>query len=112
MQELRKRFGNLLAAHRKFSGLTQDELATKAELSVDMISRMESGSTGARFTTLDKLSRALDVDPAAFFTDAIEVGATDRPLFRKITSQLARLSDDELEWIQGLIAAALKSKSG
>ncbi|WP_438727928.1 helix-turn-helix domain-containing protein [Parasphingorhabdus sp. DH2-15] len=110
MDELRQRFGNLLAAHRRHAGLTQNQLAGISGLSVDMISRLESGSTGARFNTIVKLSSALDIDPAGLFTDVIEIGATDRPKFKKLTSQLARLSDDELDWIEGLVTAALQSR--
>lgn len=109
MQELKNRFGNLLAAHRRFAGLTQEALAVKADLSVDMISRMESGSSGARFPTIAKLAEALDVDPAAFFTDQIETGATSRPAYSKLVAKLARLTDDQLVWIDGVVSAALKS---
>lgn len=111
MQELMDRFGNLLAAHRKHAGLTQEALALKADLSVDMISRLESGSSGARFPTIWKLAQALDVDPAAFFTDQTETGATKRPAFSRLTAKLARLTDEQLVWIEGVVSAALKSKA-
>lgn len=109
MQELRDRFGNLLAAQRKHAGLTQEALALKADLSVDMISRLESGSSGARFPTIWKLSQALEVDPAAFFTDQIETGASQRPAFSKLVAKLARLTDAQLVWLDGVVSAALKS---
>lgn len=111
MQELKNRFGNLLAAQRRHAGLTQDELAAKSELSVDMISRLETGSTGARFPTIWKLSNALDVDPAAFFSDQIETEATKRPAFSKLVAKLARLTDEQLVWIDGVVSAALQSRS-
>ena len=71
MQELRKRFGGLLAAHRRRVGMTQESLATASGVSPDMIARMESGATGARFHTIVKLSEALGIDPAELFTHEI-----------------------------------------
>jgi len=111
MAELNDRFGNLLAAHRRDAGLTQDDLASKADLSVDSISKLESGKTGASFDAIARLANALRIDPAAFFTDQIETGATSRPAFSKLVAKLARLTDDQLVWIDGVISAALQSRA-
>lgn len=111
MPELNDRFGNLLAAQRRHAELTQEDLASKAELSVDTISKLESGKTGASFDAITRLARALQIDPAAFFSDEIETGAMSRPAFRKLTAKLARLTDEQLVWIDGLITAALQSRS-
>jgi transcriptional regulator with XRE-family HTH domain len=59
MADLRKRFGELLAAHRRRRGLTQEDLAEAAGLSVDMISKIEVGATGARFPSIERLARAV-----------------------------------------------------
>jgi len=111
MQELMDRFGNLLAAHRRHAGLTQEALAIKADLSPDMISRLETGSTGARFPTIYRLASALEIDAGAFFTDQIETGATERPEFRKLTAMLSRLTDEQLVFVQGVVTASLQSRS-
>lgn len=111
MAELKSRFGNLLAANRRYAGLTQEDLASKADLSVDQISKLESGKTGASFDAIARLSDALRIDPAAFFTDQIQTGATRRPAFSKLTAKLARLTDEQLVWIDGVVSAALQSKA-
>lgn len=111
MAELNDRFGNLLAAHRRFSGLTQEGLAAEADLSVDSISKLETGKTGASFDAIAKLANALNVDPAAFFSDQIETGATKRPAFGRLTAKLARLTDEQLIWIEGVVSAALQSRA-
>jgi transcriptional regulator with XRE-family HTH domain len=107
MSDLRTRFGTLVAAHRKRHGWTQAELAEHAELSEDMISRMESGATGARFPTIERLADALGIDPAELFTSELPEGALQRARLSDITARLAKLSDADLEWINGVIWAAM-----
>jgi predicted transcriptional regulator len=49
MADLGKRFEELLAAHHRCRGLIQEDLAEAAGLSMNMISKIEVGTTGARF---------------------------------------------------------------
>lgn len=107
MSDLRTRFGTLVAAHRKRMKWTQAELAEKAALSVDMISRIEAGATGARFPTIEKLADAMNIAPAELFTDELPDGALQRTKLTNITSRLAKLSDADLDWISGVIWAAM-----
>ena len=72
-----------------------------------MISRIEAGTTGARFTTIDKLATALEVEPEEFFSPN---SALDRPKLKAIVTRLARLSDDDLEWLDGVLKAVLKHR--
>ena len=68
MNDLRRRFGRLLAAHRRRRGFTQEALAEAAEVSTDTISKIEIGATGARFPVIERLANALEIDPAELFT--------------------------------------------
>ncbi len=64
----------LLAAHRRRSGMSQEALAEAAEISVEMISKLERGASGARFPVIERLAGALKVDPAEFFTTELPRG--------------------------------------
>ena len=110
MQELRTRFGTLVAANRRRLGLTQEELSSCADISVDMISRIEAGATGARFATIDKLARAMSVDPAEFFTPDLPDGALQRSQLNAVVSRLAKLSDKDLLWVDEVLKAVLKHR--
>lgn len=110
VRELRIRFGRLVSAHRRRLGWTQDELSARAEISIDMVSRMEAGATGARFTTIDKLAQAMGVDPAEFFSPHIPGSPADRPKLTAIMSRLARLTDADLDWLDDVLAAVLKHR--
>ena len=111
MTELRKRFGGLVQAHRRHAGLTQEALAEKAGISADMISKIEGGTTGARFPVIERIARALDVDPAELFSADIPKGALDRRSLHDVTVRLANLSDSELRWVSGVVDAILRKPS-
>lgn len=59
MNSLRKKFGLRLQKLRKGASLTQEQLAAKAEISVDFLSLIERGKNAPSFETLEKLSTAL-----------------------------------------------------
>jgi transcriptional regulator with XRE-family HTH domain len=107
MADLRKRFGELLAAHRRRRGLTQEGLAEAAGLSVDMISKIEVGATGARFPSIERLAQAVQVDPAELFTSELPKGAMNRGAFGEISAKLAPLPESDLLWISALLDVAL-----
>lgn len=110
MTDLRKRFGKLLAAHRRRLGLTQEALATVAALSVDMISKLEVGATGARFPAIERLAEALDVDPAELFTSDLPSGSLRRGAYGEIAATLTSLDEADLIWVRSILEAALSSR--
>ena len=109
--DLTKRFGRLVAAHRRRKGMTQESLASAAEMSIDMISRIESGGTGARFPSIEKLAAALGVDAAELFTPDLPSGALQRRQLTDVTARLAGLSDTDLAWVGSVLGAVLKTRS-
>jgi transcriptional regulator with XRE-family HTH domain len=67
MTPLRLRLRDLRAA----KGLTQEQLATVAQGRQETISAMENGETdGAKFSVLERLSKALGCDPRELFEAA------------------------------------------
>lgn len=110
MVNLRARFGSLVKAHRVRLGLTQQGLAERANISTDMVSKIEGGSSGARFGVIAQLAQALEVDPAELFTPALPDGQLQRSTLTEITSRLASLSESELLWLRTVLEAALQPK--
>jgi transcriptional regulator with XRE-family HTH domain len=112
MADLRKRFGELLAAHRRRRGLTQEDLAEAAGLSVDMISKIEVGATGARFPFIERLAEAVQVDPAELFTSDLPNGSMNQGAFGEISAKLSSLPESDLVWISALLDVALRREAG
>lgn len=110
MVDLRTRFGRLVKAHRTRIGLTQEALAERANISTDMISKIEGGNSGARFGVIAQIANALEVDPAELFTPNLPSGQFQRATLTDIVSRLGSLSDSELRWLNGVIDAALRPK--
>src|SRR3546814_3285989 len=103
MVDLRTRFGRLVKSHRVRAGLTQEALAERANISTDMISKIEGGSSGARFAVISQIANALEVDPAELFTPNLPAGQLQRATLTDIVSRLASLSDGDLRWLNGVI---------
>ena len=66
---LKKEFGKRLRRWRRFRDLTQQDLADKLELTSVTISNFERGNTGPNFTTLEKITRILDVEIRELFPE-------------------------------------------
>jgi transcriptional regulator with XRE-family HTH domain len=110
MDDLRKRFGRLVAAHRKRAKLTQEALAQATDISPDMIARIEGGRTGARFPNIEALAKTLRVDPAELFTTEIPSSAVRSRPFLDLQAKLAALSEEDIRWVDQLLDAALKPR--
>jgi transcriptional regulator with XRE-family HTH domain len=110
MVELRKRFGTLVAAHRKRRAMTQADLAHAAGLSPTMIVRIENGSSGTRFPAIERISRALEVDPSELFVVESNRRSRARPALVEINTKLTGLSDRDLTWVGELLDVALRSR--
>ena len=63
-REVAVHVGEKLRRLREHEALTQRELADRAGLTVNAISRIERGETNARLSTMRKLAEALGVHPS------------------------------------------------
>jgi transcriptional regulator with XRE-family HTH domain len=111
MADLRKRFGQLVAAHRRRKGLTQEGLAEAADLSPEMVAKIETGRSGARFPAIERIAAALGVDPAELFTTQFSDGAFQKGAFAALSLRLASLPEGDLLWIGRVIESMLSSRT-
>ena len=93
--------------HRRLRGLSQQQLAEQAGVSHDLISKIEIGASGARFPNIEKIARALSVDPAQLFS-AEASGANFRGgVYGDILTTLSSLNEHDLVWLKSVIDASL-----
>lgn len=64
--KLLKAFGKRVAEIRRARGLTQEQLAEKADVTPLSIAFIEQGRRWPRIATLYKLARCLNISPAEF----------------------------------------------
>lgn len=67
MSELLKVFGNRVRYFRKLKGLTQEELAKKADIHYTYVGGIERGERNISLETIEKISIALNVPPSVIF---------------------------------------------
>ena len=75
-----------------------------------MIAKIERGASGARFPGIERLAKALEVDPAKLFTTQTAEGATRRGLYGEILLRLANYSAAELQMVLRLLDAMSEDK--
>ncbi|MCH8488353.1 MAG: helix-turn-helix transcriptional regulator [Oceanicaulis sp.] len=99
-----------MAAHRRRAGMTQQQLAEAVDASVYMISKIESGASGTRFAMIERLAVALEIDPAELVAADLPRSTLQQTRYGHISRLLLELEPEELEWIGGVIEAALKCR--
>jgi transcriptional regulator with XRE-family HTH domain len=57
----RRKLGDKIRHYRKLSGLTQEQLAEKADLHHNFIGELERGNMETSLTSLLKIAKALDI---------------------------------------------------
>jgi transcriptional regulator with XRE-family HTH domain len=67
MNALNRQFGNRLRFLRVQRQMTQEQLATTADISVDFLSLIERGRNAPSFSNIDKLARALKIPVKELF---------------------------------------------
>ena len=66
---LKKIFGNNLKKYRLKRKMTQEQLAELIDVSVQYISRLETGKHSPSLSTVEDLSWALNIRPFQFFEE-------------------------------------------
>ena len=108
-RELSRQFGAILRQHRQRLGITQEQLAEKADVSLGMIAKIESGTTGVRFPFIVQLAIALGVEPIELFDRTGGKGKAFQGKLRQLQVRLENLSVAELDWAVDVLTVALKA---
>ena len=67
MSSIKKQFGLRVRKLRLAANLTQEQLATMSQISVDFLSLIERGKNAPSFATLEKISEALAITVKELF---------------------------------------------
>ena len=97
-----KAIGYRISARRKQLNLTQEQIAEKMDVSIQMISNLERGNKAIKIENLIKLSTILKVS-----TDYILTGNHTDSDLDNISKKLSQLSENDLKMIEMLIEYCL-----
>ena len=90
--------GRRIQLRRKQQGLTQEQLADRMNVSIQMISNLERGNKAIRIDNLINLSQILDVS-----TDYILTGKETQGDFHALTARIEALSPANRKMIEMLV---------
>lgn len=90
--------GKRIQGRRKQMGLTQEQLADKMDVSIQMVSNLERGNKSIRIENLIKLSEILNIS-----TDYILTGKETTEDMQALTEQMATLSQKERKMMKLLM---------
>jgi len=106
-----RRFGETLRTVRRSRGMTQAQLAEKAEVTVGYISRLESGGGGAvGLDLLARLASALGATVAELIQEVVNPADPDAVLqaqVRALADALARTADKDTLLLAAQLLARL-----
>ncbi|MGN0521139.1 MAG: helix-turn-helix domain-containing protein [Eubacterium sp.] len=105
-KNLLKDMGKRLSARRKQLGLTQEQLAEKMDVSIQMISNLELGKKAIRPENLLKICQILDIS-----SDYVLTGNKSEKETTKMINSINQLSNKEIEIIEMIIAYFIDNKS-
>lgn len=108
MPSLQEEFGVQVKHHRKRRGLTQQELAERAKLSLEMIGRIERGTAAPSLESIEVLSDVLGVPARDLFGAGPYAAGKRSGKLGAIVAKLAVLKPDDLQWIDELLNVATK----
>lgn len=106
LRQVRRQFGENFRELRRSRSLSQDALAGRAGVSVDVVRRIELGTGSPSLDTLARLARGLDVTLHTVFT-TYQRG--ERDLVAELTDHLAKRPPKVTRRILQLARAVLDS---
>lgn len=97
--------GERIYSRRKLLGLTQEELAEKIDVSIQMISNLELGKKAIRPENLVKISKALDIS-----TDYILKGTENKNDMSELIEMIVNLPSDKIPLVKEIVGLCINKK--
>lgn len=88
-------FGKNVQKYRKMAGLTQTELSKRLEITQKHLSIIETGTQFASAALIARISKELNVPPAALFGDDLT-----QAYFDKLYARLATHLENKINWLK------------
>jgi len=98
VQAMRNVLSSKVKKYRQRLGLSQLGLSEKSDLSLNYITDIEGGRSGAKFATLIKLANALEVEVYELF----------KPDTDEEKAKVSNWGEDEINWLSGRLNEAVE----
>jgi transcriptional regulator with XRE-family HTH domain len=120
-QDLRRLLGERIRELRKQAGLTQEDLADRADTNFRNIGGIERGERHIQLNTLARIAQALDVPPSVLLEALPKLPPKPKPpmpktpkdeMLEELMKLLKRKSDDDVRLALELVKTLLRHKRG
>lgn len=101
--------GQNIKTIRKSKGITQEQLAESLDKSINMISLLENGSSGASEPTIVDICNTLNVDANSIFKGLLTYNIEEKDKY--IIDNIATLSNEDKEIVINLIKYIMSKNS-
>jgi transcriptional regulator with XRE-family HTH domain len=95
MGEILKDFGKRVRSLRRAKDMTQEQLAEKAGISIQIVGEIERGRGNPTLVNIGKISAALDEDLTSLF-DLGDIGLTKEQALKELEVLLTNASEDHV----------------
>lgn len=106
-EELQNNVGTKVRTFRKQMGITIEELAHRAGVSISFIGQIERGHKVASLNTMNKIANALDVDLTDIIVKETDEEANRDRILMKIEKLVRDLDQYERKWIYHILKSVL-----
>lgn len=110
-KSIRRIIGSQVRHHRTDRNWTQNQLAEKADLSLDMIGRLERGTASPSLDSLIRLAGVLGVSPVVLLGGSPLDGQGEmerEQKLQKILVTLGEVETSDLDWIEGVLHSVIR----
>lgn len=117
-EDVRKTLGRRVRELRRHAGLTQEQLAEKAETDFQNIGRVERGESHIQINTLARIAEALEVTPAALLEPVgarrvqQRVRTSKDQLLEEMNELLVDESEDDIRLALEVVKTLVREKAG
>ena len=98
-------FGKNVQKYRKMAGLTQAELSKRLEMTQKHLSIIETGNQFASAPLIARISKELNVSPAALFGDDLS-----QIYFDKLYARLASHFENKINWLRSVLSDEISNQ--
>jgi transcriptional regulator with XRE-family HTH domain len=94
MRKIRDVLAENLKKTRRLKGLTQEQLAEKADVSSHYVAMVETRKTFPKPEMLERFAKTLGIEPHQLFTVENNPNAPDERLYKKIVNEMEHMAID------------------
>ena len=94
MRKIRDVLAENLKKNRRLRGLTQEQLAEKANVSAHYVAMVETRKTFPKPEMLERFAKTLGIEPHQLFTVENDLNESDERLHKKIVSEMKHMAVD------------------